>query len=93
MNSLKKKDWKLPKRLRRLPADQIPIVKSEVMRIAGVTDQTYLRVLRQFSFNFDVLLALAEVLNCKIDDVMNPDYQFQDPNIVLAQENTSSHEG
>lgn len=84
--------WNLEARINRLPADQLSLVRNTVMHRASVSGMTYKRVLSEKSENVKVLKALAGVLNCTIDDVMNPEYKFQDPGLKVEPEQDTAAE-
>lgn len=73
--------WNLKKRLMRLPADQIGKIENSVIKKSGCSVSTYARVLDEKSHNIKVLLALAEVLNCTLNDIINSEFKFTDPEL------------
>lgn len=73
--------WQIRKRLMRLPADQIGRIENLVIKKSGCSISTYDRVINEKSHNLKVLLALAEVLNCTLNDIINPEYPFVDPQL------------
>ncbi len=87
------KKWNLSARLNRLPADQLVLIRNVVTHKAGISKSTYYRVLREeYSPPLHVLQVLAETLNCKIDDVMNPEYKFTDPGLQAEPEQDAAAE-
>jgi|GEM_PF-4449243 len=80
--------WNILKRLQRLPYDQIGLIHWAVMYKSDCTQSKYYRVVQEKDNDVHVLIAIAEVLQCKVDDVINPDYEFQDPQLTKEQVNT-----
>jgi len=82
IESSKEIKWNILKRLQRLPYDQIGLVRRLVMHKAACTQSKYYRVIQEKDNDVHVLIALAQVLNCKVDDVITPEYEFQDPQLT-----------
>ena len=74
--------WNILKRLQRLPYDQIGLIRRLVMHKARCTQSKYYRVIQEKDNDVHVLIALADVLRCKIDDVINPVFEFEDPELI-----------
>jgi hypothetical protein len=68
--------WNLVERINKLPAYLIPKVQREVIERADSSQPTYSRVLNGKSKNFDLIQALAQVLCCSMEEVADPNYQF-----------------
>ena len=62
-----------------LPAPDISRIEKQVLRITGVTKTTYYRHItdRMMVFSSHIAQALAIVMDCTIEDVLNPNYRFQ----------------
>ncbi len=75
--------WNILKRLQRLPYDQIGLIRRAVMQQTNCTQSKYYRVIQEKDNDVHVLIALADVLKCKIDDIINPDYEFRDPQLTV----------
>lgn len=75
--------WNILKRLQRLPYDQIGLIRRAVMQTINCTQSKYYRVIQEKDNDVHVLIALATVLNCKVDDIINADYEFKDPQLPL----------
>lgn len=73
--------WNILKRLQRLPYDQIGLIRRLVMHKTNCTQSKYYRVIQEKDNDVHVLIALAEVLKCKIDDIINSNYEFKDPQL------------
>ncbi len=77
--------WHILKRLQRLPYDQIGLIRRSVMQKINCTQSKYYRVIQEKDNDVHVIIALAEVLGCKVDDIINPDYEFKDPQLTKEQ--------
>lgn len=68
-------------RLRRsLPITQCRIVRFKVIQEADVSQKTYYRTINGQTSNLSVLMALAKVLKCSLDQVIDPNHLFENPN-------------
>ncbi len=77
--------WNILKRIQNLPAEQIGLVRRMVMHTCGCTQSKYYRVMQERDNDVHVLIALAKVLRCKVDDVLNPAFEFKDPQLNAKQ--------
>ena len=75
--------YQLRERLDRLPFNTRNQVRNEAIKKAQVSPRTFTNVLAEKSNNLDLLQALAVVLGCTIDDVLNPEYDFN-PELIQA---------
>lgn len=64
-------------RLERLPHVKYKTIKDDVLSRASVSSNTYYEVLRGDSENHEVLYLLSQVLGCTIEQVRDPNYQFE----------------
>lgn len=78
-NSRRKNEHALLLRLQELPHAVYCRIVANVIESANVTAPTYYRTIKGESTNLQVIEAIARFLNCKIEDVINPYYKFQDP--------------
>ncbi|MDJ1506482.1 hypothetical protein [Xanthocytophaga agilis] len=84
IESDKELKWNILKRLQRLPYDQIGLIRRSVMQKTSCTQSKYYRVIQEKDNDVHVLIALSEVLNCKVDDIINPGYEFKDPQLTKS---------
>jgi transcriptional regulator with XRE-family HTH domain len=66
-------------RLEMLPKSSLDEIIPDIKKRSGCSNSTYNNVLKGESLNIKVLVAIKEVFNCTLDDVLNPKFQFQDP--------------
>jgi len=83
MTANKPKQLTIASRLRRsLPVDQCRILRFRVVNETGVGMRTYYRTINEDALNVHILISLAKFLKCTIDDVLNPEFIFRDPQLV-----------